>query len=390
MKKTGYIHLLLTLALTLSAIPSLWGHDPRARTAVQIPDILEYRTLKCDFHIHTVFSDGSVWPDIRSEEAWREGLDAIAITDHIEYQPHKDDLPTNHERSYQIAKPHGDQLRIIVIRGSEVTREMPPGHINAIFLDRVTPLDTEEWRDSLKEARAQGAFLFWNHPGWDGQQPDNVARWYSEHSELVDGDLLHGIEVANAREYYPEAHRWCLEKNLTMLSNSDVHNPLNLDYHVHHGDHRPLTLVFSKDASSEGIREALFDRRTAVYTGNRLIGRETFLQPIFQNSITVINPQVQIVGDGRALIQIQNDSDLDYELVLREEDPRVGTNRELILQGGKTVLLTVAGRSEERSGTETVHLQYTVKNLLVAPDVGMAVDIPLEITFVPEKQEPGQ
>ena len=65
---------------------------------INFPDILGYETLKCDFHMHTVFSDGQVWPTTRVDEAVREGLDAIAITDHIEYQPHKDDIPTNHGR----------------------------------------------------------------------------------------------------------------------------------------------------------------------------------------------------------------------------------------------------------------------------------------------------
>ena len=57
-----------------------------------------------DLHIHTVFSDGSVWPDIRLREALREGLDLIAMTDHLEYQPHKEDIPhPDRNRSYQIA-----------------------------------------------------------------------------------------------------------------------------------------------------------------------------------------------------------------------------------------------------------------------------------------------
>ncbi len=62
------------------------------RREVKIPDISGYRTLKCDLHTHTVFSDGQVWPTVRVEEAWREGLDAIAITDHIEHKPHKQDV----------------------------------------------------------------------------------------------------------------------------------------------------------------------------------------------------------------------------------------------------------------------------------------------------------
>ena len=145
------------------------------RRPVRLPDIPGYRTLKCDLHIHTVFSDGAVWPNVRSEEAWREGLDAIAITDHIEYQPHADDLPTKHNRAFEIAKPLGDELAVTVIRGSEVTRDMPPGHLNAVFLRTSEPLDTTTWRDALEAAHAQGAFVFWNHPGWTGQQPDGVG-----------------------------------------------------------------------------------------------------------------------------------------------------------------------------------------------------------------------
>ncbi len=294
MKKAVFAGLLF-----LSAA-GLVGAQNRYRKAVRIPDIPGYKTLKCDFHIHTVFSDGSVWPDIRSEEAWREGLNAIAITDHIEYQPHQEDLPTNHDRSFEIAKPHGDRLHILVIKGSEVTRGMPPGHLNAIFLQDVAAVDREDWRDAVKAAVDQGGFVFWNHPGWEGQQPDRVARWYPEHTELVEAGMLHGIEVVNERQYYPEAHRWCLDKKLTMLSNSDIHNPLNLDYHVHQGDHRPLTLVFAREYTAEAIKEALFERRTAVYSGELLIGEEPYLRPIFEQSVTVKNPAITVRGQGRA------------------------------------------------------------------------------------------
>lgn len=46
-----------------------------------------FHVLKCDFHTHTIFSDGRVWPTMRVDEAWKDGLDAIAITDHIEVRP---------------------------------------------------------------------------------------------------------------------------------------------------------------------------------------------------------------------------------------------------------------------------------------------------------------
>ena len=78
--------------------------ESRSRTELTFPDLPGYVTLRCDFHMHTVFSDGSVWPTVRAEEAWRDGLDAIAFTDHIEYIPHKADIPTNHGRAYELGR----------------------------------------------------------------------------------------------------------------------------------------------------------------------------------------------------------------------------------------------------------------------------------------------
>ena len=44
------------------------------------------------------------------------------------------DVSTNHNRSYEIARGPGEELGLIVVKGSEITRKMPPGHLNAIFL----------------------------------------------------------------------------------------------------------------------------------------------------------------------------------------------------------------------------------------------------------------
>ena len=107
------------------------------RNVVTIPGFDGYQTLKCDFHIHTAFSDGSVWPDMRVEEAWQEGLDAIAITDHIEYRPHKELLKGDLNESFKIAKKRGDELGFVVIHGSEITRSKPLGHLNALFLQDI-------------------------------------------------------------------------------------------------------------------------------------------------------------------------------------------------------------------------------------------------------------
>jgi hypothetical protein len=372
-------------AAALLTAGSLAGHEPvtRARTEINLPDIPGYVTLKCDFHIHTVFSDGQVWPTVRAEEAWRQGLDAIAITDHIEYQPHKVDVSTNRNRSYEIARPAGASLDVLVVRGSEITRKMPPGHLNAIFLTNSTLLVVSNWHEAISEAHRQGAFIFWNHPGWDAQLVDNRVQWFPEHTQILEEGMLHGIEVVNGRDYYPEAHRWAVEKKLAMLSNSDVHAPLNLDYYVHEGDHRPVTLVFAAEQTAAALREALFNRQTAVYSADRLIGEERWLRPIFTQSIRIKKPKLEIKGKEHVNVQISNHSDLDYQLERAGELAEVAFPKTLTLAAGKIVVLEIQGKAETTAGQRQLQLPYKVANLLVAPDQPLAITLDLEAKFNP-------
>lgn len=371
-------------ALIGLTVASVNGHEvTRYRTPVNLPDIPGYVTLKCDFHIHTVFSDGLVWPTVRSEEAWREGLDAIAITDHIEYQPHKADMFTNHNRAYQLARGLGEELRILVAHGSEITRAMPPGHLNAIFLTNSTVLETNRWQDAIDAAHRQGAFIFWNHPGWDRQITNGLVVWYPEHTQLLEDGKLHGIEVVNGRDYYPEAHRWALEKKLAMLSNSDIHQPLNLDYRVQAGDHRPLTLVFASARTLEALKEALFARRTAVYAGNRLIGEEQFLRPIFEKSVTLDREAVKLRGTKSVLVQAHNASDVDFELELTRPISGVSTPKHLTLVANRTVLLELRADRKVAAEAQPISLTYSVTNLLVAPAQPIEVTLPVKVTVAP-------
>lgn len=372
----------LVFLATLTAITA-GAHEPvtRARTPVRLPDIPGYRTLKCDFHIHTVFSDGLVWPTVRSEEAWRQGLDAIAITDHIEYQPHKADVSTNHNRSYEIARGHGNDLEILVIPGSEITRSMPPGHLNAMFLTNATLLATDTWQNAIQAARNQGAFIFWNHPGWSPQLTDGKIKWHPEHTQLVEQDLMHGIEIVNGRDYYPEAHRWAIEQKLTLFSNSDIHQPIGHDYHIHAGDHRPLTLVFARERSIAAIKEALFDRRTAVYSNDQLLGEARFLRPIFDASVRVLNSGVTIRGRGRAFAQVHNDSDVNFILERTGDAGELTVPQTVTLPGQKTVLLELRPNGTPPTGTRKISLPFRVKNVLTAPEEPLAVALEVEVTF---------
>lgn len=91
----------------------LMNVQAQRRNEIQVPDLDGYTTLKCDFHMHTVFSDGLVWPTVRVDEAYREGLDAISLTEHIEYRPHKKDVVADHNRSFDLCQKQAEKLEIL-------------------------------------------------------------------------------------------------------------------------------------------------------------------------------------------------------------------------------------------------------------------------------------
>lgn len=331
------------------------------RQEIHFPDLPGYQTLRCDFHSHTVFSDGSVWPTVRIKEAWREGLDAIAITDHIEYQPHEQDLPANHNRPHEIAAGHARERNLLLPKGAEITRDTPPGHHNAIFLTDIDPLDTEDFYAVFDQAQQQHAFVFWNHPGWKGPE---LGRWGEEQTRLFEKKQLHGIEICNGNAYYPDGHQYAAERNLTLLGNSDIHDP-SLAAERTATSHRTLTLVFARERTMEALREALFAGRTAVWHKSRLIGRESELAALFPACIQVNPPHHR--SNDRVWIEIENHCELDIEL---ERVGQVGPAR-ITLPARATSLLRINASADQR----TQGLQYRTKSFLIGPDQPLSVKL---------------
>ena len=270
---------------------------------IVIPNIEGYKTLKGDFHIHTVFSDATVWPTTRVQEAIWEGLDVIAITDHVDSRLQKqikaglfDAEKCDRDRSYEIARKAAGK-KLLVIHGGEISRGMPPGHWNCLFVSDCNKIceEAEKFNDDefkaahagLKEAKAQGGFTMWNHPNWEKQAP-NKTEWWKEHTQLYNEGYMNGIEVYNKfAGYCPEAHQWALEKNITMFGNSDAHTPFFYMIDYLNGQYRPITLVFATEKTEEAVRDALEHQRTAVYAEEMVYGREDILRPLFNACVKV-------------------------------------------------------------------------------------------------------
>ena len=343
-----------------------------------IPDLKGFVTLKCDFHMHTMFSDGTVWPTVRVDEASREGLDAISITDHLEYRPYLNNLAdlTNlsikdisFNTSYELALSNAKNSNIILIRGSEITRSMPPGHHNAIFITNADELATPEYMDAFRAAKAQNAFIFWNHPGWLSQQPDTTM-WWPEHTQLLEQGMMHGIEVVNG-QYYPEVHRWCLDKKLTMIGNTDVHAPMPP---FAAGRHRTMTLVFAKERTSESIYEALKDRRTAVYHEEFVIGEEKYLKELFENAVDINVTK----SENTVQITLKNKSDLIFRLKSTGHDARI-----VYLRNTSIIPVTLTAKGtctisvRLNDGVTGGDVNFIVDNFLTEPNTGMKYSVKL-------------
>jgi predicted metal-dependent phosphoesterase TrpH len=352
---------LLLLTVNASA-QETHGHS-FGRTII-FPDIPGYRTLRCDLHQHTVFSDGSVWPDIRVLEALMDSLDAISLTEHLEYQPHKQDIPhpdrnRSHDIALQEAKKHG----LIVIRGSEITRRAPLGHCNAIFITDANKLLSTDSIAVFREAKKQGAFIFWNHPSWPSEKKDRIAVLTDLHKMLIREKLLDGIEVANDQSYYDEALQIALDNDLTMMGTSDIHKLVDWDFDVKNGGHRPLTLVFAREKSEEAIREALFGRRTVVYYRNFLAGKDEFLVPLIRQSLLIKAAKYATNTDVLSVV-IENKTNAEFILQNRSAFNFQNGGDIFTVRPGSAITLEV--KTKQR--LKTFQLAFAVLSAVNAPN----------------------
>jgi len=330
---------------------------------ISFPDIKGYKTLSCDLHTHTVFSDGSVWPSIRVAEANKDGLDAIAVTEHIEYQSYKEDIPNlDRNRSYNLTKKYANKSDLLVIAGTEITKNMPPGHSNAIFVKDVNKIMNDDYMKSYEAAKKQGAFTFWNHPHWIGQRKDGSVKVYEEVEELINKRLLHGIEVTNERTYSDQAIQAALDYDLTMIGTSDVHDLVDWDYKIPQGGHRPVTLVFSKRKNLKDLKRSLFQGRTVVWYNNILIGKNKWMKPLIDASLTIDsvgfykNYELGIVkirnhSDARFILKNKSKYDFYQHSDLIEIEPH--SVKQLAIVSGKNI--------------SDFDLEFEVLNAVIAP-----------------------
>ena len=365
------------------AVSVAFGASAITPNKIVIPHIEGYKTLKGDFHIHTVFSDANVWPTTRVHEAIWEGLDVIAITDHVDTRHQK--MVKNgyftekcdRDESYNVAKKAAGK-KLLVIHGGEISRGMPPGHWNCLFVqdnDEITQAAEANDHDhflamkgGLAEAKKQGAFTMWNHPNWEKQAP-NQTKWWKEHEKLYKAGYMNGIEIYNKYTgYSPEAHEWALKRNITMFGNSDVHNMFMYEVDYLHGDHRPVTLVFEK--TLDGVREALDNQRTAVFAEGMVYGREQELDPLFEACVKVKSVKFT---DKQVSFTLENKSSIPVKLSKAPGSEHIWYPRYITIPPKSSfvveakLLLVDNKQPKFDASTKEVTVNFYVDNYLVGP-----------------------
>lgn len=365
---------LLFTALLASSLVNLQAqtrHTHVPDRAIDFPDVAGFLTLKADLHMHTVFSDGYVWPSIRVQEAQRDSLDVISLTEHLElgYRPHREDIPNpDRNRPHNIGLKSAEKSDLIVVRGSEISRSMPPGHANAIFIQDANKLLVDDSVAVFAEAHNQGAFIFWNHPNWVAQKTDGIAKLTKMHEKLIKQGYLNGIEVVNELTYSEEALQIALDNNLTIIGTSDVHGLIDWLYDVPEGGHRPVTLIFAKEKTASSIKEALFTRRTAVWFNNILIGREEMLSPLIKASIIIADEAAYDVSwNGSTevlLVNFTNNSDASFMLYNKSGYSFHANDDVIMLEPHSITTLQVKTKIVQSE----IDLKFTVLNAVTAPN----------------------
>ena len=310
------------------------------RTEFKLPVIDGYTPYKADLHTHTVFSDGHLSMEARVREAWADGLDVMAVTEHLEYRPHEKNFvkylkgytkegakaenynfvsanrpasasAINVDLNYpvEVARKAAKMYGMIIIPGIEITRkEGEYSHFNALFTTDNLAVFAPETIESIRNAKKQGALVMHNHPGWTHKD----MKMTKFEKEVYKEGLLDGIEIMNGGEFYPQAITRAQKYNLFVSANTDVHQPSSDNYDKH-GTGRNMTIIFAKDKSLKSLREAIEARRTLAYSYGTLAGDEALIRKVFEASVSAQKTDVD--HKGRAQVILTNNSSIEWLLV---------------------------------------------------------------------------
>ena len=339
---------MVALSLSVTAQPKPAGHPleyPFAtefdRTQIFLPQIDGKTFYKADLHLHTIFSDGDVTPDMRVVEAWYDGLDIIAITDHMEYRriepnmlkfmnkyvqdefrqkgavntnimrhgPDENGIMVDFNVAYDLASKKAKDYGILVVRGVEITRKGYSDY-NALFTKDNNAIYDPDIEQAFRNARAQGAFIVHNHPAYDENTPNHITELSNG---LYQKGFIDAVEVANKSNLWTYLFTHAVAGGYTPMSNSDAHDYIYWRF-GRPGDYatpryRNMNLILADSLTEKDIHEALKAGNSIAYSNNNLIGKEDLLKALFESSVEL---KLQRTSGSYHHVTMLNRSSLPY------------------------------------------------------------------------------
>ena len=297
------------------------GYIRQSRQEIFLPNVGGYTPYKADLHIHSTLTDGVVNMKGRMEEAWIDGLDVIAATEHmsirpvpdVEGQPTPESAKTKRgskaTKAVEEATALADNYGMLVIPGVELTGDAyTQGHFNALFTKDNNVIYDYNAMQAIRNAREQGALIMHNHPGW--RHPTLEMTQFE--ADVYAENLVDGIELMNGSAFYPGSFETVNKHKLFITSNTDIH-VISSQIYKDNGHLRNMTIIFAKEFTLDGIREGLEARRTLAYSFGTLAGDEKLLKEFFQESISVKGLAVDKKKKSQR-VMLTNKTSLPYTL----------------------------------------------------------------------------
>ena len=182
------------------------------------------------------------------------------------------------------------------------------------------------------------------------------------HKKFIADGQLHGIEIVNDDTYSEEAFKIALDNDLTLIGTSDVHNLIEWDYSIEKGEHRPVTLIFTKERNAKSLREALFQNRTVVWFKDMLIGKEANMMPLL-NSIIDIKSSEYIKDSPILKLVLRNNSSARLQLKNQSAYTFVDSTNFISMPANSEIIIQVKTLMK----LEKLEIDFQVLNALITP-----------------------
>jgi hypothetical protein len=252
----------------------LKGEDRLGRASLYAlpPDLYARRPLRCDFHIHTHYSDGDSTPAQMAVRARELGLDVAVITDHNHY-------PSSLEAAREVARLG---LNLITGPGEEVSG--PNWHVVSVGADAAIYAlgwgsgvfqGESEWqyealRWAIQATQAHGGRAYLAHPYWTvGRGFHLPSPWYDR---MLEEGILDGVELLgdvhhenNFRSLARYQDFVAAGGRLPIVGNSDTHG-------MEHTYGTYWTLAWAEEPTLESVLAAIADGWSVACT---TAGRQT-------------------------------------------------------------------------------------------------------------------